>query len=180
METSKVQERLLAKLKATDKSVVGKQKETWVATAANEWQACWLKEAINKEITQPMSGKITGRTKVRKRWQRGTGQQQRSWSWQTQVHSEILQLTTKTQKTYCGDALKIRTQSACLGCPHPPKTPLHSSSGTESQAQAETVWASCWDHGTEQQQPSAMQCNCGTPAVRLTTAIRHTFLSQGI
>lgn len=77
METSKVQERLLAKLKATDKSVVGKQKETWVATAAHVWQSCWLKEAINKEITQPMSGKITGRTKVRKRCQRGTSQQQK-------------------------------------------------------------------------------------------------------
>lgn len=74
-----------------------------------------------------MSGKITGRTKVRKRCQRGTSHQQRSWSWQTQVHSVILHQTTETQKTDCGDALKISTQSTCLSCPHPPKassTPL--------------------------------------------------------
>lgn len=87
------------------------------------------------------------------------------------VHSEILQLTTKTQKTYCGDALKIRTQSACLGFPHPPKTPLLSSSGIESQAQAETECgppAETVGLSNSNRQPCS-ECNCGTPG----SAVNH-------
>lgn len=168
--------KIASHVEGTEKSVVGKQKETWVATAANEWQSCWLKDAINKEITRLVSGKITGRTKVRKRCQRGTRQHQRSGSWQMQVHSVILQQTTKTEKTDCGDALKIRTQSACLGCLHPPKTPLHSSSGTESQAQAETECgppAETVGLRNSNRQPCSVTVEL--PAVWLTTAFRQTW-----
>lgn len=117
-----------------------------------------------------------------KRCQRGTSQHQRSWSWQMQVHSVILQQTTKTEKTYCGDALKIRTQSACLGCLHPPKTPLHSSSGTESQAQAETECGPPAETvGLRNSNHRPCSVTVELLAVRLTTAFRHTWSkSKGI
>lgn len=96
--------------------------------------------------------------------------------------SVILQQTTKTEKTYCGDALKIRTQSACLGCLHPPKTPLHSSSGTESQAQAETECGPPAETvGLRNSNRRPCSVTVELPAVRLTTAFRHTWSkSKGI